>query len=44
MFNESWQAHKAKKLTNVYAFGPDKGKSKRENILEHLNVSRTQHE
>ena len=31
-------------MVNVYAFGPKQGKTKGENILEHLNSSRTQHE
>ena len=31
-------------MTDVYAFGPKQGKSKSENILEHLNVSRTEHD
>ncbi|KAJ7377260.1 hypothetical protein OS493_030071 [Desmophyllum pertusum] len=44
MFNDSWQAYKARKMTDVYAFGPKQGKSKSENILEHLNVSRTEHD
>ena len=31
-------------MADVYAFGPKPDKAKAENILEHLNVSRTQHE
>ena len=43
MFKEAWQKHKTKKLKDVYAFGP-LSQGKKENILEHLNVTRTQHE
>ncbi len=31
-------------MVNIYAFGPKQSKTKGENILEHLNASRTQHE
>lgn len=44
MFLDSLQAYKARKMVNVYAFGPKQDKAKAENILEHLNVSRTEHE
>lgn len=43
MFNEAWQKHKTKKLKNVYAFGP-LSQGKKENIMEHLNATRTKHE
>ncbi|XP_020622449.1 ribosomal protein 63, mitochondrial-like [Orbicella faveolata] len=44
MFRDSLRAHKARKMADVYAFGPKPDKAKAENILEHLNVSRIQHE
>ena len=44
MFRNSLRAHKTRKMADVYAFGPKPDKAKAENILEHLNVSRTQHE
>ena len=44
MFSDSLRAFKVRKMADVYAFGPKPDKAKAENILEHLNVSRTQHE